>query len=295
MAVVRGDRFIIRSPEVTLGGGEIFETHARRYRRHQPAVINNLARGEKGGTDEVIRGILDTHGSLELPVLSKTSGVALNQLIPVVDRLIDAGEIIGIGTSSNRLLFTPTGWKRVSDQVRVLISDYHKKYPLRFGIPGAELSSRLKTGNYGADIVKRLVTSGDLAEEGNAVRLPGHNVRLTGPQQTKIENFLKSLEQKPYDPPSNLVPEHDLLNLLIAGQKVVKVSEDVVFSRAAYEEMLDRILSHMMAKGDITVAEVRDMFKTSRKYALALMEYLDGRKVTRRTGDRRVLYRESGG
>jgi selenocysteine-specific elongation factor len=39
------------------------------------------------------------------------------------------------------------------------------------------------------------------------------------------------------------------------------------------------------------VAEVRDRFKTSRKYALALMEHLDEQGVTLRSGDERVLRR----
>ena len=81
-----------------------------------------------------------------------------------------------------------------------------------------------------------------------------------------------------------------MLNLLLARQQVVKVSEDVVFSTTAYNEMVERVVSHLKASGRVTVAEVRDMFKTSRKYALALLEYLDGAKITRRVGDERVLY-----
>jgi selenocysteine-specific elongation factor len=45
----------------------------------------------------------------------------------------------------------------------------------------------------------------------------------------------------------------------------------------------------MKQNGKITVAEVRDMFQTSRKYALAFMEHLDEQKITRRVGDERVL------
>ena len=38
----------------------------------------------------------------------------------------------------------------------------------------------------------------------------------------------------------------------------------------------------------MTVAQVRDEFGTSRKYALALMERLDELKITKRVGDERV-------
>jgi len=48
-------------------------------------------------------------------------------------------------------------------------------------------------------------------------------------------------------------------------------------------------VAHIKAHGSMTVAQVRDQFNTSRKYALALMERLDELKVTRRVGDERVL------
>jgi selenocysteine-specific elongation factor len=53
--------------------------------------------------------------------------------------------------------------------------------------------------------------------------------------------------------------------------------------------MVAGVVDHMKSHGQITVAEVRDLFHTSRKYALALMEYLDEQKITRRIGDQRVL------
>jgi selenocysteine-specific elongation factor len=70
---------------------------------------------------------------------------------------------------------------------------------------------------------------------------------------------------------------------------VVKISGDVAFDAAAYDKMVEGITSHLKSHGRVTVAQVRDMFNTSRKYALALMEHLDAQKITRRVGDERVL------
>ncbi|MCI0888410.1 MAG: SelB C-terminal domain-containing protein, partial [Chloroflexi bacterium] len=50
-----------------------------------------------------------------------------------------------------------------------------------------------------------------------------------------------------------------------------------------------RVTDHLRQHGKVTVAEVRDMFGTSRKYALAVLEHLDEEHVTRRVGDERVL------
>ena len=70
---------------------------------------------------------------------------------------------------------------------------------------------------------------------------------------------------------------------------VVKVSEGIFFSASAYDEMVQRVTAHIKSHGKVSLAEVRDMLQTSRKYAQAFLEYLDGEKITRRVGDERVL------
>jgi selenocysteine-specific elongation factor len=53
--------------------------------------------------------------------------------------------------------------------------------------------------------------------------------------------------------------------------------------------MVKKITEHIKKHGKVTLAEVRDLFGTSRKYAQAILEHLDEKKVTRRVGDERVL------
>ena len=69
----------------------------------------------------------------------------------------------------------------------------------------------------------------------------------------------------------------------------MRLSEDVLLLRETFDEMVARVKAYIGKNGSMTVAQVRDEFNTSRKYALALMEYLDNEKVTRRVGDQRVL------
>jgi selenocysteine-specific elongation factor len=63
----------------------------------------------------------------------------------------------------------------------------------------------------------------------------------------------------------------------------------VLFLRETHEAMIGRVVDFIKQHGSMTVAQVRDEFNTSRKYALALMEHLDEQKITRRVGDERVL------
>ncbi|UCC17331.1 MAG: SelB C-terminal domain-containing protein, partial [Dehalococcoidales bacterium] len=189
-----------------------------------------------------------------------------------------------------RLLYTAPGWQNLIRQATDSLQDYHKKFPTRQGMPKAELGSRLKLGRYGPAIWQKLSNDGIVVEEGTAVRLTSHKVTLSPAQQSKIDAFLDSLKKNPYSPPGDLVPDPDLLNLLIDRQQVVKVHSSVVFSVEAYNEMVEKVTTHIKEKGNVSVVEVRDMFNTSRKYVLALLEYLDEKKVTRRVGDERVLY-----
>ena len=69
------------------------------------------------------------------------------------------------------------------------------------------------------------------------------------------------------------------------------MGDGVVFAARAYNEMVERIVGRLKERGSITVADVRDLFGTTRKYALPLMEHLDQEHITRRVGDQRVLVR----
>jgi selenocysteine-specific elongation factor len=148
----------------------------------------------------------------------------------------------------------------------------------------------LKLGSYINTALENFIRQGVLVEEGGHLRLPAYQVRVSPAQQAKIDVFEKSLAENPYAPPGELIPEPELVNLLVAQGKVIKVSDNVVFATKAYNEMLAKITARIKEKGRISLGEVRDMFGTSRKYVQALLEYLDREKVTRRVGDDRVLY-----
>jgi selenocysteine-specific elongation factor len=105
----------------------------------------------------------------------------------------------------------------------------------------------------------------------------------------EINSYMEQLNRNPYSPQVDIVLDRDIINQLIEQQKIVKVGDGVIFSRTAYEEMVNKIMEKIKVDGKITLAEVRDIFNTSRKYAKGLLEYLDEKKITRRVGDERVL------
>jgi selenocysteine-specific elongation factor len=143
------------------------------------------------------------------------------------------------------------------------------------------------------EILERAGVEGWLAESGGAVRLAAHQATFTPEQQRAVDYLLYTFHQEPYITPSVAQCEEqvggEVLGALVEQGQLIKLSEDVIFLTETYEEMRDRVREHLEEHGIVTVAQVRDLFGTSRKYTLALLGYMDEQRITRRVGDERVL------
>jgi selenocysteine-specific elongation factor len=219
------------------------------------------------------------------------SGLSKEEVQNTIESLAAEGMLIKLGVKTpHSLLFSAKGWERLINKLKQVTESYHKQFPLRRGMPKEELRSKLKIPAPAfSSALEQFIKDGILVEDEKVLRLASYNIQPTKEQQVSADAFLKSLTKDPYSPPGNIEVEPELLNYLIEQGKIVKVAENVVFAASAYEDMVERIKKHIISNGKITVAEVRDYFQTSRKYALALMEYLDEQKITRRVGDERVL------
>ena len=70
---------------------------------------------------------------------------------------------------------------------------------------------------------------------------------------------------------------------------LVKLNPASYMDSRAFEQVVDGLRTHMGKSGGFTLAEFRDMWGTSRKYAVQLLEYTDKKKITKMVGDKRVL------
>jgi selenocysteine-specific elongation factor len=290
IAIVKDDLFIIRSPQETLGGGQILETKAKRHHRFESSTIEQLQRKEGGTAETVILASLDAQKPVELSKLAATCNLPAKEIETSIQLLAEHKDITVLGEKNDRLIYSAQAWNAVVQSVEQMLKKFHKDNPLRQGMPKEELKDKIKASAKFFDAaVKQLSLEGILSESGPTVHTPGHQVKLTPEQQKKIDAYIRALASVPFSPPAELTIEPELLSILIGQRKVMKVADNVVFTAEAYDKMSQAIIEHIKAHKQITVAEVRDKLSTSRKYALALMEYLDNQKITRRVGDGRVL------
>ena len=292
--VVKGDLFVVRSSDATLGGGKVIDPYpTRRHRRFVLPVIERLMAMEEGTGEEALINAVEHWGPCDLSTLSQRANLSLEEVISGIGELAESGQVMllgGVATQPGVLVYSAPAWNSLKRKTAEALQLYHRQHPLRKGIPREELRSRLGLSQQTFPwTLERLVEEGVLEEEGAWVRLPQHRATLSTAQRKQIDDYIKSLESEPYSPPTDRSPDSELLAFLLEEGQVVKVNETVVFAASAYAEMVDKIVAHTRERGKITVADGRDLFDTSRKYVLPLLEYLDQQHITRRIGDERVL------
>jgi len=300
VAVTRGDRCIVRipSPSLTVGGGHVQDAHPPRHRRFRPDVIAALETLSRGTPAELLQHALG-NAPVEWTTALKQSGLDAGAAQVALMELRARHEIVVLSASDvvqgGTWLITSAAWVKLIETITTILASYHRKWPLRLGMPREELKSKL--GNSVArafdEVIRRAVAQGVLATTETTVRLADWSPRLNQTQQRQITALLDDFRREPFAPPPKAEWEPlgtELIGYLLDTGQLVRVSPDVLFDAVAFHKLVEWTLHTLDAAGEVTVANLRDHFGTSRKYALAFLEYLDERKTTRRVGDVRVKY-----
>lgn len=161
-------------------------------------------------------------------------------------------------------------------------------------MPRSELKSRLKLETR---LLNEALQRGEheqaIVTTDTTVRLPDHRVTFTAGQQAAIDRLLARFQAEPFNTPlprdvANTLGD-DVMMALVEGGQLTLLSKDVIILNSTYADFVDWLRAYLRDHQTVNVAQVRDAFNTSRKYALALLEYTDDQRLTRRVGDERVL------
>ncbi|WKZ50575.1 MAG: selenocysteine-specific translation elongation factor [Anaerolineales bacterium] len=302
LVAVRSDRLILRrpSPTETIGGGVIADPHPKgRHKRFDEATLSSLESLARGSPADVL---LETALALS-PASAKEvmarSGLESEAAVSAMNELLVNGTLVNLDGGEWRtdsLLMPASRWDALQDKTLQIVGEYHKSFPLRKGIPREELKSKLKLAPRVFNAGLALIANRKLVDENGAfVALPAHAVRLDAAQQVKVKALMRRFEADPSAPPSVKESQaevgEEVYNALIEMGELTAVSQEVVFRSKDYAAMTEKVKSSIAQNGQTTLAEVRDLLGTTRKYAQALLEHLDAVGVTVRDGDARRLKR----
>lgn len=284
VAAVEGDHVVLRTANETVAGGRIVAVNPRRHRFNDTEVLRTLRLRLEGSPAEKLREVL-LAGPLPVRAAGERLGLEGEVIAAAVRTLTETGEVSVMGD----LLLSRAWLDGALVKLLAALDDYLASYPLREAAPREHIRAALNLESEAFDLVVSEGTDRAEVEERRAGLAPaGHEVQLTERQDETVARFLQSLRDGGFSPPTDGAPPAELLAYLVSSGRVEDAGAGVVFDRQAFEQMRDLTLSHIASHGSITLAETRDLFGTSRKYAQAFLEHLDDLKLTRRTGEARV-------
>lgn len=302
VVAVRGDRYILRrpSPGETLGGGTVVDPAPKgRHKRFDQAVLKSLEALMRGSPADILFEAALTLNIAPLKDLTRHSRLEPADAETALKELLAAGRLTLLeggepAPDSDLLAAAQPHWDALRHQTLGLVEAYHRDFPLRRGIPREELKSKLKLPpRVFQAMMKKLTTENLLAEWGALAAKPGHEVRFGAQEQAKVQTLMRKFEANRFAPPSvrecQAEVGEEIFNALLERGDLAAVSSEVVFRKQDYEFMTGEIRRAIEKQGRITLAETRDIFQTSRKYAQALLEHLDAIGMTVRDGDFRKL------
>lgn len=175
-------------------------------------------------------------------------------------------------------------------QVVDALSSYHAAHPLRQGMPREELRTLLNLAPFEFNLMLKALKAGHvLSTKGKWIAVPTHRVVFSPFELVKVNALLAKFAAAPFAPPSVKIARNeigrDLFYRLIENGDLVQVSEEVIFRAEDYDIMQAKVCALIEQNGKVGAAEVRDLFGTSRKYVLALLEHFDKIGLTIRDGD----------
>jgi selenocysteine-specific elongation factor len=305
VAVVAGDRFILRqpSPSQTLGGGVVLSpAPRRRYKRFDPAALARMQVLAAGAPDEILLQTIERRPFANTAELVRLSELEADEVTAALAELQSQGALYTIDGNGEPLFATLDYRERLVTAILALVDGVHRQYPLRRGIPRSEIRSRLP-GSVGGQwplkllnaLLAALQLEGLTGGDETHIWRAGYRPQMTLEQQLAVDALLAEFARAPATPPNQpdalkiLGNETELLEMLLAEGRVVRIGGDVLFRTADLDALIAAVKEHIERHGAISLGQARDLLQTSRKYVQALLEEMDLRRITRREGEGRVL------
>ncbi|WP_270246968.1 selenocysteine-specific translation elongation factor [Coprococcus sp. AM11-30B] len=308
IAVKRGDRFVVRfySPMETIGGGIVLEPNPVRKKRFDAQAIEELKKKESGSLGDVMELQIKEHGDtmITLAELAKVMAHSVDELKEYLEELEESGTIFVFPMKKDTYLWHRDSEFAVRQKIEEALQKYHSEHPYRYGMKKAEIHNtflkKIKPNIFDA-YIERMTEENVYGRREEYLSLPGYEVPKDAMYLQTEKLIEDTFEKAGYDfvrfseIDFEKIPRQtaeDVVLMMIDEGKVLRINEEMFTMKHLMDEAKEKIQNHLKEENLITIAQVRDMFSTSRKSAKPILEYMDSIKVTKKTGgeSERVAY-----
>lgn len=304
----RNDRFVIRtySPMYTIGGGTIINPVAQKKPRFDDNYIKELKIKENGESETIIEDVVNklSYSYPDKFSIIKALGKNEKDVDTKLNKLVDNKKVIIIDNGENNIYLHTNFIKQKEREVSDILEQYHKNNPLKSGMPKQELKNKV----FGKKLKQRIfdkmidIFMRDKIIDLHETNISKHNFKIVyNDVQLRIkQNIISIFKESKYNTPKYT----DLLNReknkkdfkmvfesLIENNVLIATGDNCVFLREYYDSARETIIQYIKENGSITTTQAKEIFNTTRKYIVSLLESFDNKKITKRVGNERVLYK----
>lgn len=302
-----GDRFIIRqfSPLFTIGGGVVLQTSPEKFFKRQISEVTNRLQGLEDSSPTM--RILACFSAIDMrPLTIKEiqvkTGLSREQILQVLQNFIQTQQIFHFTRHKEDFYLNHMQMQKIQSELLNELNHYHQVHPRRPGILLPELSGSLSK-NFSDDVIRLAIEQGiknnTFRVNHDIVSAAHFHYQVSDQEQVLFEEIDHLYWQSGFQPPlTNEVAEklnipektlREMLNRLREQGQLIFVDEKLFFHRKIIEKLVVMLREYFSRQRELSVADFKNMTNTTRKYAIPLLSYLDGRGFTERRGDSRIV------
>lgn len=285
-----GDKFVIRSysPVQTIGGGEIIDANQENHTINSKDYVTYLKNKEEfTEIDEIIDFLSDFKSFDEI---YNHMGIEAGNLEEILKQMKNNEDIEIIGD----VYIARKKLEDLSLDFENFLKEYHKDHPLEEGITKEELRQKMGVTLASKDfelMLKNKIFTKKIMLQRGLVKNKSFAISLANDQK-KIDEIMEKIRAS--EPKilkeAEIIDNKDdrqILNYLIKND-LCRI--EGFYIRCEYLDKLIEDVKEYINKNDrVEVSQFRDLTGLSRKQAVAILEYLDKKNITKRIDDYRVL------
>lgn len=305
----RDDHFVLRfySPMETIGGGIIIEPNPPKRKRFDENTLDEIRLLESGDLKEVLQNKIANNKFyfVTCKELSVEIGKSEVDLKIDLDELLEENKIKSLKVYGETYYIANTSYEKLKSDLKLHLEEFHKEYSLREGVSKEEIRSKYFK-NVNANVFDQFI---QILEVSKMIKVKDKNIALYNFEISYDENSLKikneiekEFKSGEFSPKNSYeiieaygdkkqILVNEIYNAMLLEGILIKVSNTITFHKEYYDKALTFTKEYIVENNEITMAIFRDYLGTSRKYAVALLEFFDQQKITIRDGEIRKLYK----
>lgn len=288
--VKRGDKFVIRSysPLMTIGGGEIIDTSEENHTINSTSYVSYLKNKENySEIDEILDYLVEFRN---FDQIFSHMGIEDKNLREYLEKIEENNEIDKIGD----MYISRKSLNSWANDLENFLKTYHENHPLEEGIPREELRQKVKINldskNFEIMLKNKVITKKIMLQKG-LVKNKSFAISLDQDQK-KIDEIMKKIK----DNEPKILKEADIIDkkedreiLTYLCKKDLSKIDEFYLRKEYLDKLIEMAKTFMEKNGKMQVSEFRDLSELSRKQAVAVLEYMDKKNISKRIDDYRVL------